>query len=38
MKQAAKRYGYWAAARFASNLGIDFESAYLGFFGRLPKK
>lgn len=36
-KKAARRYGMWAAARQARNLGISFEDAYIGFFGREPK-
>jgi len=37
MKAAMKRYGSWAAARMARNLGIDFIDAYVGFFGRMPR-
>lgn len=35
--KAAKRFGIWAAARQARNLGISFEDAYVGFFNRLPR-
>ena len=37
-KLAVKRYGIWAAARQARNLGIDFIDAYVGFFNRMPTK
>ena len=35
---AVKRYGIWAAAHQAKNLGIDFIDAYVGFFNRMPTK
>jgi hypothetical protein len=38
MQAAMRRYGSWAAARQARNLGISFEDAYIGFFGREPRK
>lgn len=37
-KLAVKRYGIWAAARQARNLGIDFIDAYVGFFNRMPTR
>jgi len=37
-KLAVKRYGIWAAAHQARNLGIDFIDAYVGFFNRMPAK
>ena len=34
---AKKRFGPYCAVRMARNLGIDFEDAYEGFFGRAPR-
>lgn len=37
-KRSWRRYGLWAAARQAKNLGISFEDAYIGFFNKEPRK
>lgn len=37
IKKAIRRYGIWAAARQAQNLGISFEDFYVGVFNREPR-
>lgn len=32
-----RKYGFWAALRFARNLGIGFHDCYFMVFGRLPQ-
>lgn len=33
-----RRYGFYAALRYARNLGIAFEDTYFMCFGREPRK
>ncbi len=38
LQQRARQCGHWSAARYAYLRGIPFFVAYLGIFGRLPRK